>query len=457
MKSCAVSDRLGSGTGSLEPWMAYNQAMRRPLVIALLAGCLPAQGGSLQDEVQAALEKARPRLMQQLSSAQGGRLALVCLAAIHDEVPRDNEVFVDAMQRLSKTLLADTYELSLRLMVMAEYQDFPDLDRLARVDLQKLLGNRSQGGFTYNSSRAGGWDLSNTQYGALGLRAGESLGFRIPTRTWTDLLRAVARSQSGSGGFDYAPGSGAAPYASMTVAGIAVLQICKQALGRQLPTSVKTTNRLKAAWTWMERNVRDIGDPATKQSYYFHYGLERAAILSDVIHVKDEDWYELGARMFVDQQLADGGWGAPQADARRGGRGGRDGRGRRGAPDLVSTSFAVLFLQRKFQKVMAPITPGGGIGISQLDDNSSEADINKVVERELAKGIHVVPNMLKEMRSKVVARRKAAVKVVSRLSGNDFGFNPYGDEERNREALKAAELWWLKSRRSGGRGGNGDR
>ncbi len=123
----------------------------------------------------------------------------------------------------------------------------------------------------------------------------------------------------------------------------------------------------------------------------------------------------------------------------------------------MSTSFAVLFLQRKFQKVMAPITPGGGIGISQLNDNSSEADINKVVERELAKGIHVVPNMLKQMRSVVVARRKAAVKVVFRLSGSDFGFNPYGDEERNREALKAAELWWLKSRRSGGRRGNGDR
>ena len=80
-----------------------------------------------------------------------------------------------------------------------------------------------------------------------------------------------------------------------------------------------------------------------------------------------------------------------------------------------------------------------------------------MVERELAKGINVVPNMLKQMRSKVVARRKAAVKVVFRLSGNDFGFNPYGDEERNREALKAAELWWLKSRRSGGRRGNGDR
>ena len=71
-------------------------------------------------------------------------MALACLAAIHDEVPQDNEVFVAAMQRLSKAKLADTYELSLRLMVMAEFQDFPDLDTLARVDLQKLLGNRRQ-------------------------------------------------------------------------------------------------------------------------------------------------------------------------------------------------------------------------------------------------------------------------------------------------------------------------
>ena len=427
--------------------------MRRPLVIALLAGCLPAQGGSLQVEVQAALEKARPVLLQQLSRAQGGRLALVCLAAIHDEVPRDNEVFMAAMRRLSKAKLADTYELSLRLMVMADYQDFPDLDKLARVDLQKLLGNRRQGGFTYNSGRGARWDLSNTQYGALGLRAAESLGFPITTRTWTVLLRAVARSQSGSGGFGYTPGNGGAPYASMTAAGIAVLQICKQALGNQLPTSVKTTNRLKAAWTWMKRNVRDIGDPGTRQSYYFHYGLERAAILSDVIHVDDGDWYDLGARMFVDQQHPDGGWGNPVAGARRGrGRGGR-----RNVPDLVSTSFAVLFLQRKFQKLMAPITPGGGIGIAQLNDNSSDADIDKVVERELAKGIHVVPNMLKEMRSKVVARRKAAVKVLFRLSGSDFGYSPYRDEEQNRDALKAAELWWLKNRGSRRGRRSGDR
>ncbi len=412
--------------------------MRLTLATALLAICLPAQGEGLQDRIDDALEKARPVLLEQLGRANGGQLALLCLAAVHDEVPSENEVFAHAIERLARASLNNTYELSIRLMVMAEYPEFPGGRTLARSDLQKLVGNRFQGAFTYNREGGGRWDLSNTQYGALGMRAAESLGFNISNRIWRDLLRSVTRLQSPSGGFGYTLSNRSNTYSSMTVAGIAVLQISKQYLGGQVPTSLKVDDRLEAAWTWMDRNVKDIGDPAARRSYYFHYGLERAAILSDVVQVDSEDWYERGAEMLVEQQLENGGWGArPRAPRVQDPR-----------VDPVSTSFAVLFLRRKFQKMAVPITPGGGLGMGQLNGNSSDADVQKVVDRELVRGMRAIPDMLRAMRSEVVARRKVAVTVILRLSGEDFGFNPYRDAEQNREAIKAAELWWLKSKGS---------
>ena len=301
------------------------------LAIATLTTFLPAQEESLESRVTEALEKARPVLLAQLSRASGGQLALLCLAAVHDEVPAQNEVFAGAIDRLSKAELQQTYELSLRLMVMAEYPEFPDRKAQAKRDIGWLLRNRVRGGFSYNQMSTGQWDLSNTQYGALGMRAAESLGFNISKRIWRDLLRAVASGQSANGGFGYTL-AGRSPYASMTVAGIVVMQVCEQYLGTQVPTSLKVDARLAKAWEWMRRNVRKIGDPGARWSYYFHYGLERAAILSDVVRVADKDWYELGAEMLLEQQLANGGWGpdVPRGAGRARDRRARGGRARDG-------------------------------------------------------------------------------------------------------------------------------
>ena len=55
----------------------------------LFAATLPAQKpAALDAKVKAALDRSRPVLLRKLGKAHGGELALLCLAAVHDAVPR---------------------------------------------------------------------------------------------------------------------------------------------------------------------------------------------------------------------------------------------------------------------------------------------------------------------------------------------------------------------------------
>ena len=286
--------------------------MRRELIAAgllLLPGVKPAwaQAGPLAERVLRALEKARRPLLEHLAASSGGERALLVLAAIHDGVPADDKTFARALRGLAEDRLGMTYDLALRLMVMADLPSFPDRAEAAARDTKDLLRHQSaDGGFSYGEGMRG-YDLSNTQYGALGLRAAVALGQKIPQAVWKRLLALVEGQQESYGGFGY-HGQGA-PYASMTVAGIGVLEICKQ----NLEPAARTGNidgRIARGWSWMDAHVADVGSWKTRWSAYFHYGLERAAILSDKKTVGGKDWYELGAEMFLEEQQHDGGWGS---------------------------------------------------------------------------------------------------------------------------------------------------
>ena len=80
-----------------------------------------------------------------------------------------------ALARLGKAKPKQTYDIALRLLVLEACPVFPDREKLAKKDLSSLLANRStQGAFQYYE-RPSTWDLSNTQYGALGLRAAAAM------------------------------------------------------------------------------------------------------------------------------------------------------------------------------------------------------------------------------------------------------------------------------------------
>jgi hypothetical protein len=424
-----------------------------PLLSRLLAGLLAVATNNalaqdtLRERVNRALDDARPALLAHLRAASNsvvrpGELALVVLAGVHDGLDLQNEVFAKAVQRLARANPEETYDLALRLMVCEAFAAFPDREALAKNDAKELLAHRMRtGGFGY-TSKAGSWDLSNTQYAALGLRCARALGVKIERTVWQKLADEICAQQDSYGGFDYGHGdranNGAQPYASMTAAGIAVLAICRQELddGGKAPKALD--GRIDRGWQWFARHVDAIGAPKEHWSFYFHYGLERACILCDVEKVGATDWYERGANMFVAEQLSGGGWHNP-ADAYPG-VALQNGRG-----ELVATSFAVLFLRRKFQKQLGPVTPRT-VMLANLGADAKTTDVDACAAELVRRGKTAMPDVLDALRSEVEPRRRAAAAAMQAIAGDAFGYDAAKDLDANRDAMQRAALWWLKNR-----------
>jgi len=408
-----------------------------------LGAALPAQDEKpLEHRVNKALKLSRPALLKHLRSASNGQLALLCLAAAHDSVSPTNKVFAAAIKRLSKTQLTHTYDLAIRLMLMTHLGRYPDRRSAVIRDAKRLLQNQGRsGGFSYTGGK-GRWDLSNSQYAALGMRAATNLGVRIPKTRWRRLAEDAISAQDDEGGFTYsrARAGSAHGYSSMTVAGITVLQICGQHLDAATVADLELPRRIEHAWDWMAEHKGDIGDQNTRNCFYFHYGLERACILSDVGEIDGKDWYRSGAEMLLRVQLRAGGWfsndiGGGQTDRKAG--------------NPVSTAFAILFLRRKFKKLLGPITPGGGVRVSGLGRQATTDKIAEAVAAEVRRGRRVVPDLIKSLHSPIEVRRKAALHALIRITGQDFRYNPHLPPAKNADALKRAELWWLKHRGGG--------
>ncbi|MEQ1632576.1 MAG: hypothetical protein ABL997_09405 [Planctomycetota bacterium] len=422
---------------------------RSSCLLAGLAACaLPATLAAqfdLDARIQKTLERARPALLAHIDAAltafDPGVLGLVCLAAIHDGVPADDVTLKAALLRLSNAETNQTYALALRLMVMEACPEFPSREQLGKRDLKALLTNRDDGAFGYGPTQ-GNWDLSNTQYGALGLRAAASMGHDVPRRVWSALAAATEHVQGSKGGFGYTR-DGDSPTASMTAAGIGVLSICRQALERQGSSNqAEIDRRIERGWKWLSDHKSWIGNYTAGHCLYFHYGLERAAILNDVTEVGGLDWYATGAAMLVERQSEDGGFSTsipsgmlPGVEANRGSRG-----------DPVETSFAVLFLRRKFQKIAGPITGARVVTLAALSEQSSDGDVAACAEALGKRGMSAMTEVLTALRSDVVARRRAATAALTTIAGQTFGIDPVAEVERNSEALKKAELWYLKNR-----------
>lgn len=423
---------------------ATAQGGAKPKRAAAPAGAAAAaqDPAKLAERVAQALDDARPALLAHLQEAtarrnRAGELALVLLAATHDGVDPKDKRFVAAVDELADANALGAYDLALRLMVMEALPDFPGRKQLAAADAKELLACRDRSGaFGYNA-RPGRWDLSNTQYGALGLRAAAALGVAIERGVWSKLADAIGDEQDNYGGWDYDQGGGVA-YASMTAAGIAVLAICQQQLAADGEAPKWIDQKLARGWQWFARNAKVVGNPNERSSFYFHYGLERAAILCDVQKVGELDWYAAGATMLCDEQDDGGGWRSPVDH----GAGSVLSKGR---GDLVSTSFAVLFLRRKFQKVAGPITQHVVV-FANLGPKSKPEDVDACAKGLVARGKAALPEVFHALRSEIGSQRQAAALALAAIAGQDFGYDPARDAQQNRDAIHAAELWHLRNR-----------
>lgn len=243
--------------------------------------------------------------------------------------------------------------------------------------LLDLMGGQNKGGiFSYPCGRTrkpgGGGDLSNTQYGGLGLRSAIMVGLKPPVdaleelykgtvahraeiewKEWNkDLLKFMAERDKGAkddpegggtravpvkvpkkgmpvAGYKYNVGKDA-PTHSMTTAGTALAAICLLGLQAQNKITGDKADEMKdsveAGYFYLSEDFKADG------SLYYLYGLERVGSILEREYFGMHPWYLEGAKTITKKQAKSGGW-ANEAD----------------------TCFAILFLRRA-TKV---ITTGG--------------------------------------------------------------------------------------------------
>lgn len=160
------------------------------------------------------------------------------------------------------------------------------------------------------------WDLSNTQYAVLGLRAAAQCGEKVPTNVWERIAADTLELQGDYGEFCYRPGT--KPTASMTLAGMTIVLICSEQLAL-VKGKEATVRRLQGALAraegWLERNwsveanVAPGDDGGSRRWYYYYlYGLERYGSISNKKVVGGHDWYAEASDAVLRRQAEDGSW-----------------------------------------------------------------------------------------------------------------------------------------------------
>jgi hypothetical protein len=207
----------------------------------------------------------------------------------------------------------------------------------------------------FNYIRGERFDHSVNQYGLLGLYSAHLCGIEVPVTLWEgaanhliaaqcapgaplqlDLLdfRTQARLESEPGsrrtsallsvrpaGWNYGEprdqGEDAPVMGSMTCAGITGLAIAQAALRdldlKRFKLQSEATAARNAGFGWLAQNFTARCHPGSIERqqhwiFYYLYGLERAALLSNIALIQGRDWYFEGAMVLVGTQGSDGSW-----------------------------------------------------------------------------------------------------------------------------------------------------
>jgi len=226
-------------------------------------------------------------------------------------------------------------------------------------------------------------DLSNTQYGALGLWAAVKAGAKVPKRIWTDLARGVLPYLNADGGFGYRPGGTST--GAMTTAGVTVISICADQFGEKgFPPQWRREleSARESGLRWLAENYQHDKNPcpgagAERWKHYYSYGLERLAALEHLDRFGVHDWYWEGSHFLVGSQGKEGNWGTAYGESE------------------PNTAFALLFLNR----ATASMT-GGGPALRQGRLYATDGDDALVVLR--AKGDTPLNLWVSELRPKAL-------------------------------------------------------
>ena len=247
-------------------------------------------------------------------------------------------------------------------------------------------------------------DMSNTQYGLLGLWAATRCGYQVPKGDIHSISEALLSAQASGGpavkrqldpasgerpgahtyagltdrarGFTYQRRVRGAPgymTGSLTAGGLSSLLIAKAILLEQEQLEVRLERRLDhgiwdaIAWLTVHYNIttnpahidttglppqaakafekHPVMNMGMTWYHYYLYGLERACVIAGKRFLGERDWYLEGSDQLLKRQTKDGGWGpaTPQPAVTS-------------LPMTVSdTCFSLLFLQRATLRPRAPL------------------------------------------------------------------------------------------------------
>lgn len=260
--------------------------------------------------------------------------------------PRVREV-LERVKTINPAGGHEVYNRSVRLQCLA-FANRPEDRPAMEADLRWLLRATISGAFLYEMPPPGAtlerdrWDLSNSQYGMLGVWAASMAGLDTPIGFWADIEQFYLTYQDGaSGGWAYDRERNGGPTVAMTTAGVNALLVSGDMLGtsrlvdRASNRRRDPTNSRQAVLRGLEFLAKDgrlLND--FHQHGYAIYGIERVGLASGMKYIGEVDWYRALAARQLAKQREDGGWNAT------------------GSPEPAETAFNVLFLVRGRPPVM---------------------------------------------------------------------------------------------------------
>ncbi|HSZ56856.1 MAG TPA: DUF4159 domain-containing protein [Tepidisphaeraceae bacterium] len=383
----------------------FDRPVRLGVALLITLAALPALGAT-PEQIQDAVKKAQDFLYSKQGNdgtweqaprpalnggtnpqinyrqRQWGGITAICAYALlaSGESPQSPKL-KPAIDFLQKANLQSTYSLAVSAQVWLFVPETPQIRetvyRTSRMlDLGMSRAGETSGLYTYytgtkegnaapmwtNSTASYGpqkggaqfpWDLSNSQYGILGMWALAEAGAEVPADYWKRAQEAWEKLQEGDGGwrYDHAPRHHVNP--AMTAAGIATLFITQDFT---LPdkwsicTGSAPNPSIERGLAWMDGHIDKI---VNTPDYYTLYGIERIGVASGHKYFGTTDWFQKGADFILSHQGKDGSWKSGAGDNPT-----NNNRAEYKLNDgtrfslLSDTSFAILFLSRGGAPVM---------------------------------------------------------------------------------------------------------
>ena len=270
-----------------------------------------------------------------------GRTALAVYALLSaGEKPQEKRL-APAIEFLKSSPTYGVYALGMRMQVWLHLPQTDDVKTAAKKDFDLLIKSiktegSARGFYDYVKTAEGGpYSHSRSQYGVLGVWAGEQMGFEVPNAYWEVVEKGWIGHQAKDGGWTYQlPSETQNPETpGMTAVGIATLFITQDYTRPSLGCSGNVTNpAIEHGIQWMGDHM-DLVATDKKFARDFHYislyAVERIGVAAGIKYFKGVDWYQKGATWLVGKQGKSGGWTG-------GGLGG----------NVVDSAYAMLFLAR---------------------------------------------------------------------------------------------------------------